>query len=255
MTDRRPHAVSGSGADTHPGSASQVTAPATAPRRYQAPYERLFIYYLEGLAGADEIDFGSRFIGNWEEDGYSFLFFSSPAADDVRRLAAARPDLKLLDQYEMTYDDWQGGRFQGLRAGRLVIRPPWAEGPASTAAEADDIEVMLDPGVVFGAGTHATTRDCLAALEILSSEKTDGTLLDLGTGTGVLAVAAGRLGWRHPQHGSPASRPRPADAAPAPGRRSQASCAAPAALAPRGWPDTGNGRRAALIPAARPSGT
>ncbi len=196
MTDRRPHAVSGSGADTHPGSASQVTAPATAPCRYQAPYERLFIYYLEGLAGADEIDFGSRFIGNWEEDGYSFLFFSSPAADDVRRLAAARSDLKLLDQYEMTYDDWQGGRFQGLRAGRLVIRPPWAEGPASTAAEADDIEVMLDPGVVFGAGTHATTRDCLAALEILSSEKTDGTLLDLGTGTGVLAAAAGRLGWR-----------------------------------------------------------
>lgn len=194
MTDQGARANSDSAIANQPDCTAHVTTPAMAPYRYRAPCERLYIYYLEGLAGPNGIDFGRRFIGNWEEDGYSFLFFSSPATEDVRRFLATRPDLKLLDQYDITYDDWQGGRFQGLRVGRLVIRPPWAEEPASAAG--DDVEMLLDPGVVFGAGTHTTTRDCLAALEILSADNPGRRLLDLGTGTGVLAVAAARLGWR-----------------------------------------------------------
>ena len=193
MTDPHPHPASASAVDTHSCRTAHAATPAKAPNRYRAPCERLYIYYLEGLAGPDGIDLGRRFIGNWEEDGYSFLFFSSPAPEAVRRLVAARPDLKLLDQYDMAYDDWQGGRFQGLRVGRLVIRPPWANAPASTTG--GGVEMLLDPGVVFGAGTHATTRDCLAALEMLSAENPGRRLLDLGTGTGVLAVAAARLGW------------------------------------------------------------
>lgn len=157
------------------------------------PYERLYIYYIEGHAGSAEESFDNRFIGNWEEDGYSFLFFSAPAEDDVRRYVAARSDLNLIDQYDMTYEDWQGGRFQGLRAGPLVIRPAWQDGPAAAPGE---IAMQLDPGVVFGAGTHPTTQDCLTALAILSEDGPRGTLLDLGSGTGVLAVAAARLGWR-----------------------------------------------------------
>jgi ribosomal protein L11 methyltransferase len=194
MSDQGSHTDSDSVADAHTANAAHGTPPAMASQRYQAPYKRLYIYYLEGLAGKDGIDFGGQFIGNWEEDGYSFLFFSSPAMEDVRRFLAVRPDIKLLDQYDMAYDDWQGGRFQGLRVGRLFIRPPWAERPASAAG--DDVEILLDPGVVFGAGTHATTRDCLAALEIVSTDNPGRRLLDLGTGTGVLAVAAARLGWQ-----------------------------------------------------------
>mgnify|MGYP001829211381 CR=1 FL=1 len=166
----------------------------TANAPYRTPCERLYIYYLEGLAGPAETVFGDRFIGNWEEDGYSFLFFSAPARRDVQRFLATRSDLTLLDEYDMAYDDWQGGRFQGLRTGRLVIHPSWAARPVPESA--GEMAVLLDPGVVFGAGTHPTTRDCLAALEILSAARPRGTLLDLGTGTGVLAVAAGRLGWR-----------------------------------------------------------
>ncbi len=156
------------------------------------PYDRLHIYYLEGQAGSAENSFDNRFIGNWEEDGYSFLFFAAPAEDDVRRYVAARSDLTLIDQYDMSYEDWQGGRFQGLRAGRLVVRPAWQEGPAAAPGE---IAMQLDPGVVFGAGTHPTTQDCLTALAILSEDGPRGTLLDLGSGSGVLAVAAARLGW------------------------------------------------------------
>ena len=165
----------------------------TTSTAYRSPYARLYIYYLKGLAGAAEAAFDARFIGNWEEEGYSFLFFSEPAENAVRRFLQVRSDLELLDQFEMTYDDWQGGRFQGLRAGRLVIYPAW--GDRATGAADDEIVMRLDPGVVFGAGTHPTTQDCLAALEMLSADDPGGTLLDLGTGTGVLAVAAARLGW------------------------------------------------------------
>ncbi len=165
----------------------------TVSASYRAPYERLYIYYLEGLAGAVESALGPGFIGNWEEDGYSFLFFSSPADELVRQLLGTRSDLKLIDQYDMRYDDWQGGRFQEVRSGRLAIYPAWGE---FTAPSSEEVYLRLDPGVVFGAGTHPTTRDCLSALERLSADGTKGTLLDLGTGTGVLALAAARLGWR-----------------------------------------------------------
>ncbi len=165
----------------------------TAPATYRPPYERLHIYYLKGLAGLVDSALGPRFIGNWEEDGYSFLFFSTPAEETVRQLLETRSDLKLLDRFDMRYDDWQGGRFQGIRSGQLAIYPAWGE---RSAPADNEIALRLDPGVVFGAGTHPTTQDCLAALERLSAATSGGTLLDLGTGTGVLALAAARLGWR-----------------------------------------------------------
>ena len=57
-----------------------------------------------------------------------------------------------------------------------------------------EIPLLLDPGVVFGTGTHPTTRDCLAALELLYRDSAIVTVLDLGTGTGILAIAAAGLG-------------------------------------------------------------
>ncbi|WP_083456182.1 50S ribosomal protein L11 methyltransferase [Desulfosarcina cetonica] len=58
----------------------------------------------------------------------------------------------------------------------------------------DDDTIVLDPGVVFGTGTHPTTQDCLEALELAFAAGSVETTLDLGTGTGLLALAAARLG-------------------------------------------------------------
>jgi ribosomal protein L11 methyltransferase len=55
---------------------------------------------------------------------------------------------------------------------------------------------LLDPGVVFGTGTHPTTRSCLEALELAAAKSPPETVLDLGTGTGLLSLAAAKLGCR-----------------------------------------------------------
>lgn len=83
--------------------------------------------------------------------------------------------------------------FPVLRVGRrLVIRPTWRH----HRARAEDVVIALDPGMAFGTGLHPTTRLCLAALEPLAEDgRLDGArVLDVGCGSGILAIAAIRLG-------------------------------------------------------------
>ena len=83
--------------------------------------------------------------------------------------------------------------FPVLRVGRrLVIRPTWRR----HRAEPGDVVLALDPGMAFGTGLHPTTRLCLAALETLADGgRLDGaSVLDVGCGSGILAIAALRLG-------------------------------------------------------------
>jgi len=76
--------------------------------------------------------------------------------------------------------------------GRLAVRPPW-ETPVGA-----QVELVIDPGQAFGTGAHATTRLCLELmLELASADEPAprGPFVDLGCGSGVLAIAAARLGW------------------------------------------------------------
>ncbi len=74
----------------------------------------------------------------------------------------------------------------------VYVRPPWeAPGPAAQA-----VEIVLDPGRAFGTGAHASTRLCLELLlGLAASEPGRGPLLDVGTGSGVLAITAAKLGY------------------------------------------------------------
>jgi ribosomal protein L11 methyltransferase len=73
----------------------------------------------------------------------------------------------------------------GVRVGRCWVGPPWEDAPA------DAVAVVIDPGRAFGTGAHATTRLCLELLQVV--EPTG--LLDVGCGSGVLSVAAAKLGF------------------------------------------------------------
>jgi len=85
--------------------------------------------------------------------------------------------------------------FPVLRIGRrIVIRPTWRRHRATPG----DVVLALDPGMAFGTGLHPTTRLCLAALEALADRGlVAGTrVLDVGSGSGILSIAAARLGAR-----------------------------------------------------------
>jgi len=94
--------------------------------------------------------------------------------------------------------DWAAAwkvHFPVMRVGRrLVIRPTWRRHRAS----GDDVVIALDPGMAFGTGLHPTTRLCLAALErATAGGELDGArVLDVGCGSGILSIAAARLGAR-----------------------------------------------------------
>ena len=106
----------------------------------------------------------------------------------------AQPQLSLLDKYTMTYDDWQAGNGVPMRVGQFLIAAPWANLWYNTRVDHNILPIKLDPGVVFGTPTHATTRGCLEALELVFGKELPQSALDLGTGTGLLALAAARLG-------------------------------------------------------------
>ena len=98
---------------------------------------------------------------------------------------------------EMAQQDWAEDwkqHFSTTRIGsRLVIKPSWEE----YLLQADDMVVTLDPGMAFGTGTHGTTHLCLETLAALfETDHPPNRILDVGTGSGILAIAAAALGAR-----------------------------------------------------------
>ena len=158
------------------------------------PYEELFIYYLKGRLELHDRIFQNNFIGNWEEEDDSILFFSSSADRQIEKLLQCQPKLEYVDSYRMLYDHWLGEKFSTIEHGIFRIIPSWEVAENRAAALTDKLTIVLDPGLVFGTGTHPTTRDCLEALESAAGSMQISSVLDLGTGTGLLALAAARLG-------------------------------------------------------------
>jgi ribosomal protein L11 methyltransferase len=87
-------------------------------------------------------------------------------------------------------DRWQDFHKPLLVGERLWLRPSWE------APREDAIDLVIDPGQAFGTGSHPTTRLCLELLlELADAGEAGGPLTDLGAGSGVLAIAAAKLGW------------------------------------------------------------
>ena len=94
-------------------------------------------------------------------------------------------DIVAVDDVEEGWGDRWRAFHHGVRAGRLWVGPPWE------AAPPDATPVVIDPGRAFGTGAHATTRLCLELLQ----EVEPTSLLDVGCGSGVLSIAAAKLGF------------------------------------------------------------
>jgi len=82
-------------------------------------------------------------------------------------------------------EEWKQN-WQPVEVGRFIIAPPWS----NLTNTHDRIVIRIEPGMAFGTGTHETTRLCLAAIQ---KHFSGGSFLDVGTGTGILAIAAAKL--------------------------------------------------------------
>jgi ribosomal protein L11 methyltransferase len=126
------------------------------------------------------------FPGGFEEhdhpDGLELVAYTDDAGEE--RLWAAFGQVAGEDVAGGWEDRWREFH-RPVRVGGLWVGPPWEQPPVGLET------VVVDPGRAFGTGGHATTRLCLELLEGLER----GSLLDVGSGSGVLAIAAAKLGF------------------------------------------------------------
>jgi ribosomal protein L11 methyltransferase len=149
---------------------------------YGAPGELPELPALDAAVGDTPVEVSSTEIpDDWSE---RWKRFHRPVLIEPPRRMSAMPGES--GEPEMP------GEPERKRVPALHVRPPW-EAPSDRR---DAEEIVIDPGQAFGTGAHATTRVCLELLlELTALEDRPGRLLDVGTGSGVLAIAAARLGF------------------------------------------------------------
>lgn len=145
-----------------------------------------------GAAGAEESEFDGRFLAD---------IYADPGRVEAVRaalVALGAPDVVVAALETLPEVDWSEAWKEGLEAleisPRLLVRPPFVDVPHAEGQR----QIVIDPGQAFGTGNHASTRLCLEWIDGLLSGEIDGPpvdrVLDVGTGSGVLALSSVALG-------------------------------------------------------------
>lgn len=123
-----------------------------------------------------------------------YAIYGAPGeVPDLGELQAATGDGLVEVSASAVPDDW-ADRWADFHkpievGGRVRVRPSWEK------AADGMLDVIIDPGQAFGTGAHPTTRLCIELLAELAAQGATGPLADWGTGSGVLAICAAKLGW------------------------------------------------------------
>ncbi len=167
-------------------------------------YDQLHVYNF------DTIDIGPiddpDLIGTWIEDETAILFFHKDKRKLVKRICT-QSGATVLYEAKLNYQDWEAGLdITSFSVPPLVVSPLWEEHlleeqthgkeKKTEVNNAKQIPIRLDPSVIFGSGFHPTTRLCLQTIAdiMCSNASSIKTMVDLGTGTGLLSLGAAKLG-------------------------------------------------------------
>jgi ribosomal protein L11 methyltransferase len=147
---------------------------------------RLYIYEAPADLDVGENAPGS-YVGLWDEEGFSYLFFTEPQDTFVQSVL---PKGATWTRHEMSYGDWQSmGSVPGFAIGNSAAFFVYEDHP-----DPPEGAIVLDPSVVFGDGSHPTTLACLEIMAEMIGSREIGSMLDLGAGAGTLGLAAVKLG-------------------------------------------------------------
>jgi ribosomal protein L11 methyltransferase len=152
------------------------------------PETNLFIYEIKRDLPELLPHTPNSLIGVWNEEDFSYVFFSEPEDQYMAKLCSSF-NLAVSCRHEMKYKDWQEGLPDtGLNISGVTFVS------ADPGPDLDDKPILLDPSVVFGDGNHPTTQTCVEFLVEMLRTGRIKSVLDLGSGSGILALTAAKLG-------------------------------------------------------------
>ena len=148
----------------------------------------LDIHPVSELLQAALVDYDASAVDERSADDWRVFFTSAGERDRAAAALTLEFPTLTIESIDVPDENWAARSQASLRAvhvGIIVIAPPWD-------VPAGDLVIVIQPSMGFGTGHHATTRLCIAALQRLNVA--GRTVLDVGTGSGVLAIAASLLG-------------------------------------------------------------
>ena len=148
-------------------------------------YQRLYVYHLDAVELPPLSD--PDLIGTWLEDGEPILFFHRPKEQLIEDLCR-RHGCTVTYRADLDYTDWEAGQeIARFAVEGISVAPVWDQPGA---------DIIIDPSVIFGSGFHPSTRLCQETLlkYCQSPEIKINSMLDLGTGTGLLAITGAHQG-------------------------------------------------------------
>ncbi len=155
------------------------------------PPEKIFIYEIQGKVNPPADLTGDDFLGAWREADYTYLFFGAPKEGPVQAWLKETSAGQYSSETVLKYAEWEDGQaLKPTSVAGFHLCPVW-EDPAPAPGET---VIRMEPGLAFGSGYHPTSRLCLQLLRRVFAQDHPRQVLDLGTGTGILSLAAVALG-------------------------------------------------------------
>jgi ribosomal protein L11 methyltransferase len=154
--------------------------------------DRLWVYECRAERSPPTEPERAGYLGLWPEPPYYYFFFDRQVDAWLAGWLSSNNLLRLNARYHLDYLQWQQLEHEELKAGSLRIR---FVAPGAPPPEEDRVLHVI-PGLSFGTGLHPTTRGCLLLVDRIFRHSPGLSVVDLGTGSGILALACTALGAR-----------------------------------------------------------